>query len=123
MDLKLGILSNTFVCRASLERQLRELGLLDFFRMQLYSCEFHVRKPNVEIFRAAAGRIGVAAPHILFVGDRIDNDIRPALQSGMKAALKDAHTNAGKKTPPGAYRIRLLAELPGLIEKLNAGES
>jgi HAD superfamily hydrolase (TIGR01549 family) len=119
MGLKLGIVSNTFVSRASLERQLRELGLLDFFCMQLYSCEFHFRKPDVKIFRIAAERIGTAEPQILFVGDRIDNDIRPALQSGMKAALKDAHTNAGKPTPPGAHRIHRLAELPGLVEKIN----
>jgi HAD superfamily hydrolase (TIGR01549 family) len=121
MGLKLGIVSNTFVSRTSLERQLRELGLLDFFSVQLYSCEFHFRKPNVEIFRRAAEQIGTAAPQILFVGDRIDNDIRPALRSGMQAALKEAHTNAGKRTPPGAHRIRRLAELPGLVEQINAG--
>jgi FMN phosphatase YigB (HAD superfamily) len=75
----------------------------------------------VEIFRRAAEQIGTAAPQILFVGDRIDNDIRPALRSGMQAALKDAHTNTGKRTPPGAHRIRRLAELPGLVEQINAG--
>jgi HAD superfamily hydrolase (TIGR01549 family) len=120
LGLKLGIVSNTFVSRTSLERQLRELGLLDFFRVQLYSYEFHFRKPSVEIFRIAAEKIGTPAPQILFVGDRIDNDIRPALQCGMQAALKEAHTNTGKRTPPGAHRIRLLAELPALVERLNA---
>jgi HAD superfamily hydrolase (TIGR01549 family) len=120
LGLKLGIVSNTFVCRASLERQLRDLGLLDFFCVQLYSYEFHFRKPHVEIFRRAAQKIGTAAPQILFVGDRIDNDIRPALQCGMQAALKEAHTNAGRRTPPGAHRIRRLAELPALVERLNA---
>jgi HAD superfamily hydrolase (TIGR01549 family) len=121
MGLRLGIVSNTFVCRASLEHQLRELGLLDFFAVQLYSYEFRFRKPNVEIFRRAAEKIGVAEPQILFVGDRIDNDIRPALRSGMQAVLKEAHTNTGKRAPPGAYRVRRLAELPDLVEKINAG--
>lgn len=120
MGLKLGIVSNTFVNRASLERHLRALGLLDFFPVQLYSYEFHFRKPSVEIFRVAAEKIGEAAPNILFVGDRIDNDVKPALQSGMHAALKEARTNQGKKTPPGAYRIDHLAELPGLIEQIDA---
>ncbi len=120
MGLKLGIVSNTFVSRTSLERQLRDLGLLDFFSVQLYSYEFHFRKPNVEIFRRAAEMIGTPAPQILFVGDRIDNDIRPALQSGMQAVLKEAHTNTGKRTPPGAHRISLLAELPALVERINA---
>jgi HAD superfamily hydrolase (TIGR01549 family) len=117
--LKLGIVSNTFVNRASLERHLGILSILDFFRVQLYSYEFNVRKPNQELFRIAAEKIGVPARNILFVGDRIDNDIVPAMKTGMKAVLKEAYTNAGKTPPPGAHRIRCLSELPSLIEKIN----
>ncbi|MBN1508616.1 MAG: HAD family hydrolase [Sedimentisphaerales bacterium] len=117
--LKLGIVSNTFVNRASLEKHLGLLSILDFFRVQLYSCEFKVRKPNLELFRIAAEKIGVPIRNILFVGDRIDNDIVPAMKSGMKAVLKEAYTNTGKTPPAGAHRIRLLSELPGLIQALN----
>jgi putative hydrolase of the HAD superfamily len=119
--LKLGIVSNTFVNRASLERHLGELGVLEFFPVQLYSCEFYCRKPSGEIFRIAAEKIGAAAPNILFVGDRVDNDVEPALKSGMKAVLKETPANRGRGTPPGAYRVQRLAELPDLIEKINAG--
>jgi HAD superfamily hydrolase (TIGR01549 family) len=122
MGLKLGIVSNTFVNRASLAQHLHLLGLLEFFPMQLYSYEFHVRKPSTEIFRIAAGKIGERAPNILFVGDRIDNDIEPALQSGMRAALKEAHTNRGKKAPAAALKIGRLAELPALIGRINAAQ-
>ena len=120
LGLKLGIVSNTFVNRASLERHLRKLGLLDFFSVRLYSYELGLRKPDLRIFKIAAEKIGEALENILFVGDRIDKDILPALNGGMMAALKDAYTNAGKKTPPGAWRVRLIAELPGLIEQTNA---
>jgi len=123
MGLKLGIVSNTFVNRASLERQLRELGLLEFFRVQVYSYELHVRKPSLEIFRIAAAKIEESPEKILFVGDRIDNDIRPALASGMRAALKEAYTNEGRKTPEATIRIRRLSELPALIERLNAAHT
>jgi len=118
--LKLGIVSNTFVNRASLERHLRKLGLLDFFSVRLYSYELGLRKPDLGIFKIAAEKIGEALENILFVGDRIDKDILPALNGGMTAALKDAYTNAGKETPPGAWRIRQISELPALIEKTNA---
>ena len=121
--LKLGIVSNTFVSRSSLERHLRILGILDFFPMQLYSHEVDVRKPSSEIFRIAAERIGEPVTKIMVVGDRIDNDIHPALQNGMTAVLKEAYTNTGKETPPGALRIRRLSELPALIERLNGTES
>ncbi len=120
MGLKLGIVSNTFVSRASLARHLAQLGLLEFFPVQLYSYEYHFRKPSTEIFRIAAGKIGEATESIVFVGDRIDNDVLPAMKSGMHAVLKEAYTNAGKPTPPGAHRVRLLSELPGIIEQINA---
>jgi len=123
MGLKLGIVSNTFVNRTSLQQHLRVLGLLDFFPVQLYSYELHVRKPSPVIFQAAAERIGEPAWKILFVGDRIDNDIRPALRNGMTAVLKEAYTNAGRKAPPGTLRIRRLAELPALIERINAAQT
>ncbi len=119
MDLKLGIVSNTFVNRSSLERHLKIISILDFFPVQLYSYEFHVRKPDPMLFRIAAEKIGVSAANCLFVGDRIDNDIVPAMGLGMKAVLKDAYTNAGKKLPQGAHRIRRLAELPELIREIN----
>ncbi len=118
--LKLGIVSNTFVNRTSLERHLRAVGILDFFSVRMYSYEFDCRKPDRKIFRIAAEKIGEAIGDILFVGDRIEKDIRPALDSGMATALKDAHTNAGKAMPPGAHRIQLLSELPALIESINA---
>lgn len=123
MGLKLGIVSNTFVTRASLTQHLRLLGLLEFFPVQLYSYEFHVRKPSMELFRIAAAKVEERPANILFVGDRIDNDIRPALATGMRAALKEAYTNAGKKVPTAALRIRRLAELPALIERINAGQA
>ncbi len=117
--LKLGILSNTFVHGSSLERHLEQLGWLEFFPVRLYSYEFAFRKPDVRIFQEGAGRIGEKPENILYVGDRIKNDIRPALRLGMRAVLKKAHTNTGRSIPPGAWVIERLMELPGLIEKIN----
>jgi len=119
--LKLGIVSNTFVNGHSLERHLRQLGILDFFTVRIYSYEFNFRKPDIQIFKIAAERIGEMAENILYVGDRIDTDIKPAIKAGMKAVLKAAYTNDGKKTPKGVWKIRQLTELPALIEKINAG--
>jgi len=121
--LKLGIVSNTFVSASSLEKHLEQVGILNFFAVRIYSYEFDFRKPDVRIFKVAAERIGEALENILYVGDRIDKDIRPAIRNGMQAALKTAYTNTGKKTPRGAWKINQLSELPGLIEKINAGVS
>jgi HAD superfamily hydrolase (TIGR01549 family) len=117
--LKLGIVSNTFVHGTSLEKHLKQLGILDFFTVRLYSYEFAFRKPDIRIFRMAAERIGQAPQNILYVGDRIDKDIKPAIKSGMSAVLKAAYTNSGRKLPPGVPRITRISELPALIEKIN----
>lgn len=121
--LKLGIVSNTFVNGCSLDEHLKQLGILDFFTVRVYSYEFNFRKPNTQIFKVAAKKIGETLENILYVGDRIDKDIKPAVKTGMQAVLKAAYTNAGKKTPRGAWKINRLCELPGLIEKINAEAS
>jgi HAD superfamily hydrolase (TIGR01549 family) len=119
MGLKLGILSNTFISAGSLDRQLEQLGMLEFFPYRLYSYQYKFRKPDRRIFKAATEKIGEPAENILFVGDRIDKDVTPALKAGMRAALKSAYTNTGKEVPAGVIKIDLISELPGLIEKVN----
>ena len=121
--IKLGIVSNTFVHSSSLEKHLEQLGILDFFTVRLYSYEFDFRKPDVRIFKAAAERIGEMMENILFVGDQINKDVKAAARMGMHAVLKAAYTNAGRKTPKGAWKINQLSELPSLIEKINAETS
>ena len=121
MGLKLGIVSNTFVHRSSLEKHLEQLDILDFFAVRVYSYQFGFRKPDARIFIKAVDKIGERLPNTLFVGDRINKDIKPALMLDMPTVLKQAYTNADKKVPQGAYKIKKLDELPTLIEKINAG--
>jgi len=123
LGLTLGIVSNTFINRSSLERQLQQYGILDFFSVRLYSYEFAFRKPNTKIFELAAERIAQAPENILHVGDRIDNDVVPALKVGMHVALKEAYTNTGRVAPKNVLKIRRLSELPQIIQKINTGIS
>ncbi|MHC4337010.1 MAG: HAD family hydrolase [Planctomycetota bacterium] len=120
LGLKLGIVSNTFVTASSLDRHLEQYGILDFFPVRLYSYELDFRKPDARIFKAAAEKIGEKAENILFVGDRINKDIKPAAKAGMRAVLKAAYTNVGRELPKGVRKINKLSELPALIEKINS---
>lgn len=117
--LKLGIVSNTFVNGSSLDMHLEQVGILDFFPTRVYSYEFDFRKPDLRIFKIAAERIGEAMENILYIGDRIDKDAKPALKLGMKTVLKTAYTNTGKNTPDGAFKINHLSELPAIVKKIN----
>ncbi len=119
LGLKLGIVSNTFISAGSLDRHLQQFGILKFFPVRLYSCQFAYKKPDIRIFRAAAEKIGEPAENIVFVGDRINKDIKPAIKAGMRAVLKTAYTNTAMRPPNGVRKINRLAELPRLIEKIN----
>jgi putative hydrolase of the HAD superfamily len=120
LGLKLGIVSNTFVNADTLDRHLEQLGILDFFEVRIYSYRFSFRKPDTRMFSMAADKISVAMQNILFVGDRIEKDIIPALKLGMHPVLKAAYYNEGRLIPPGARKISQLSELPGIIEEINA---
>ena len=72
-----------------------------------------VEKPAAEFFERIVAETGADAAEIAYVGDRVDNDVAPALAAGMVAV----HVRRGPwghlhEPPPEALRIRSLAELP-----------
>ena len=117
--LKLGIVSNTFVHGSSLDKHLRQLGLLDYFPVRIYSYNYDFRKPDRRIFQIAADEAGEEPTRTMFVGDRLDYDIKGALKARMLPVLKRAYTNNGKKVPKGVLKINSISELPEVIEKIN----
>jgi putative hydrolase of the HAD superfamily len=117
--LKLGIISNTFVHGSSLDKHLMQLGMLEYFPIRLYSYNYSFRKPDRRIFETAVDMAGEEPEKTMFVGDRLDNDIKGALRARMLPVLKKAYTNIGKKVPDGVLKIQNLSELPQVIEKIN----
>ncbi|MBB3665233.1 HAD superfamily hydrolase (TIGR01549 family) [Prauserella sediminis] len=51
------------------------------------SDSWNASKPSPEFFERLIAEAGVPADHILYVGDRLDNDIRPAVDLGIKTAV------------------------------------
>ncbi len=119
MGIKLGLLSNTFINAATLERHLEQIGILDCFDVKMYSYQFRYRKPDKRIFLEAAEKIGARPENTLFIGDRLDMDTAGALKAGMFSVLKKAHTNSSKTIPQNIIKIEKLAELPEMIDKIN----
>lgn len=72
-----------------------------------------VDKPSSAFFAKVAELAGAPPERIAYVGDRVDNDVVPALAAGMVAV----HIRRGPwgylhEPPDGAIRIRSLDELP-----------
>jgi HAD superfamily hydrolase (TIGR01509 family) len=76
-----------------------------------------VWKPDPAFFERVTELAGVPAEKIAYVGDRVDNDVAPALAAGMVAV----HIRRGpwgylQAPPAGAIRIATLDELPAVLE-------
>lgn len=70
---------------AGVVKQLRALGCdADFIAS---SSTWGVAKPSAGFFENVVEAAGVPAQNILYVGDRIDNDIEPAHRAGLRTAL------------------------------------
>jgi HAD superfamily hydrolase (TIGR01509 family) len=75
-----------------------------------------VEKPAPEFFARVAAEAGFPCSEIAYVGDRVDNDVEPALAAGMVAV----HVRRGPwghlhEPPAAAIRIRTLDELEGAL--------
>jgi polyol permease family len=79
---KLGLVANA---GAAAKKALRRDGLDQFFSVIILSEEVGIEKPNKDIFQRALEQAGVPADRAIHVGNRLDNDIRPARHLGMKA--------------------------------------
>jgi FMN phosphatase YigB (HAD superfamily) len=80
-----------------------------------------VSKPDPAFFQRIVDLSGSEPGRIAYIGDRIDNDILPALRIGMRAVfvergpwgvIQARWPEAGQAT----HRIRTLGELPALLE-------
>ena len=78
---KLGIIANQI---PGAEKRLEEMGIRRYFDVIVSSAEEGVAKPDPRIFNIALIRAGCTPKQAVLIGDRIDNDIVPAKQMGMK---------------------------------------
>jgi HAD superfamily hydrolase (TIGR01662 family) len=103
---------------------LRELSLPA--DMIATSDDWNVTKPDPAFFREVISAAPCDAGQIVYVGDRLDNDLRPAKAAGMRTAfirrgpwgyIQERHPDL-----PGAadWRMMTLAELPPIVAGVNA---
>jgi NagD protein len=78
-------------------------------------CEAIVGKPSALTGRYVLDRVGVDAEHCLLVGDRLETDVRMALDIGMQAALiltgATTRAAAGASTTRPTYLLEKLSDL------------
>lgn len=78
---KIGIIANQSL---GTEKRLENFGILKYIDLVISSAEEGVAKPDRRIFEIALERSGCKPENAIMIGDRIDNDIIPAKEMGMK---------------------------------------
>jgi HAD superfamily hydrolase (TIGR01549 family) len=81
-----GVVSNALAGSGS-RRLVRQHGFEPYLAAQVYSDETGVRKPNPDIFRIAAGQLGVDLADTWYVGDQIDRDVLGARRASVGRVL------------------------------------
>jgi FMN phosphatase YigB (HAD superfamily) len=84
---------------------LKRESLIDLFEHRFTQDDFDITKPDPRYLERIARACGVAPGECVMVGDRVDNDIIPARQLGMKAVL--VRVGLHRKQQP-----RIPAEIP-----------
>lgn len=117
----LGIAGNQTVRAGGILRELftKDVDLIGT------SDDWGASKPDPAFFHRVADVVPFDNSEILYVGDRVDNDLRPAVAAGMESALVHRgpwatiqwSTKEAEKLP--TFRVESLAELPGLIAAFN----
>ena len=115
---RLGVAANQPAATAAV---IERLGIpLELVGM---SAAWGVHKPDPAFFERVSRELDLPPSRIAYVGDRIDNDVRPAKAAGMTAVFLRrgpwAWIQAGRSNPPEAdLVIESLAELPAALRKL-----
>ena len=78
-----------------------------------------VEKPAHAFFERIVAEVDAPPAEIAYVGDRVDNDVLPALAAGLLAVhLRRGPWGLLHEPPPEALRVDSLAELPDALASL-----
>ncbi|MFG2226930.1 HAD family hydrolase [Streptomyces sp. NPDC048644] len=89
------------------------------------SDDWGAAKPDPLFFERVADAVPFTADEILYVGDRVDNDLRPGATAGMRTALihrgpwATIQWNTAEARDLPTFRIASLMDLPEAITKFN----
>jgi putative hydrolase of the HAD superfamily len=85
-----------------------------------------MRKPNPELFFAAAGDLGFALTECIYVGDTISRDVRGAKLAGYLGSIRinseltgGSDAGFGVEGEEADYPVKNLMEIPDIVRRIN----
>jgi putative hydrolase of the HAD superfamily len=119
MGLRVGYVSNTLTEAAVMERRLGEFGLREHAEVAVFSVEHRVRKPNPAIYRVALAALHVAPEDVVFVGDRVREDVRGPQSLGMRSVLTHEFRQEDPADSAPLAVVENLGEVVGIVRELS----
>ena len=113
---RLGLVSNFCNLPEVAYENIRLVGLLDYFDQTILSCEIGWRKPSLLIYRQMLERLDVPGEAVVFVGDRLIEDVQGPQKLGMRGVqtVQFRQEEPNPVIEPDAV-IERLDELLGLL--------
>ena len=101
--------------------RLEKTGLLPYFTGLVSYDLVNVKKPSPEPFLAALDMMKATPADAILIGDSIRRDIEPGKKLGIRTVYaRYGDRFADGQVDPGAdYVIRGIAELPGILDRIN----
>lgn len=120
---QLGIIANT-ITETEIPDWLESDNLGSYFKTVVLSSKVGIRKPNPEIYREAARRMGVAPENCVYVGDNPLRDAEGTRQAGYGMFILFHEPATLAKEPPKGeikpdYTIRVMKDLLDIFPPRN----
>jgi len=104
---------------SAMEEWARSVGLV--VDVLTGSASLGVRKPDPAFFERLVALAGASPDEVAYVGDRVDNDVLPALAAGLVALhLRRGPWGRLQETPQGAIAVDSLLEVPAYLGATSA---
>jgi putative hydrolase of the HAD superfamily len=120
----MGIISNTS-CFTQVYEILYEYGIRGFFGCVYLSVISGYRKPNTELFLAAAADLGVLPGECIYVGDTVSRDVRGSRLAGYRASIRinseltgASDAGFGTEGEEADYLVAKLTEIPEIVKTI-----
>lgn len=106
----------TLVAATNGNAALMRTPVFDLLHHTFTAEEAGVSKPHPRFFQLALERAGAEASRSIVIGDRLDNDVEPAVAAGITAVLLDRFEKVDGVPVPAASVVRSLTEFPPMLE-------
>ena len=126
LGLACALAANTFDPPGLFRADLRAQGIAGRVDAIVLSCELGVRKPHPAFYRAVAAGLGAEPADVVFVGDRVRDDVLGPAAAGMRTCLAGWYRldpgDPGDSVPICTEPLQVLGILEALVGSGSPGK-